>query len=493
MDSGYDAEVSCSLTSGPCHPFALNKYQMTSCVPNQCAPPCSRTELLQRNPPLRTACHLPTFCRGGPRTVSVPGLVTKSVAFCGMDDAGSGAGKIERGGTGKLATAPRGVTYERAFWLHGFGGNMGRCEWYHAFVEVTRIFQMIMEEFDVDLDRPVETFPSKQRVVIVAEEGVAKVLPACQAFRQLLTAQGHLDMGSGGCFRNGVVGLSNTAWVSGFYPLPWKPVTATMVKYMRAFRSVMLARTLNLNATQVRRIDGPAAAAALCNGKRRPRLLIMDRATSGRNRGLVNRERLEAAAMAAGFDVVAKDPQGEVADQIRFLAQFDAIFGRHGAGLAWSTMLPSYGVVVEMVAKGSGTKKEYYNKWDARDPHYYLFANWAVSGGLAYMTWEAEATAPQSVINEAKDEDWKHGPFQVTVGQAKEYAASAMRALRANARCDKWDGGDGGADSSMPPGVAHWQQSTRSDSLNPAVALPVANPPYARSSGLKSPAKPHGR
>lgn len=383
LDSGFDISITCSIIQGTCGFGALNKYKMEACVPNQCKPPCKRMDLIQRNPQLRTACHLPTFCRqdrkdgGNSKTLKVPGL-PKDVAFCGMDDAGSGGGRMEKANetlariADKVAT-PSERTYERAFWLHGFGGNTGRCEWYHSFDEVQRAFQLVMEEFQVDLDNVIETFPSRERVALIAEQGLADVLrDRCTAMRTLLEAFGTLDMNKGGCFRDGVVGLSNTAWVSGSYPLPWQPVTTNQVKYLRAFRSVMLNRVLNLNGTAVRNIDGAVATAALCDGTRKPRMLIMDRGESGHNRLLVGRERLVNAAKAIGFDVIAQDPKGNVTEQMKFIAGFDVLFGRHGAGLTWSSMLPSYGVVVEMVAKGSGHKKEYFNQWDNRDPHYYL-------------------------------------------------------------------------------------------------------------------------
>ena len=123
-----------------------------------------------------------------------------------------------------------------------------------------------------------------------------------------------------------------------------------------------------------------------------------------------------------------------------------------------------------------------------RADHFYLYTNWAVSSGLAHITWVAQTSATAAARKQAGDADWKSGPFQVTEAEAKHYVKKAWNAMRAGAGCHG---------AAMPPGAEHWTLNTglatKNNTLRPVVRpggeLEAGNPPYAKCNGgyLKQP------
>ena len=185
-------------------------------------------------------------------------------------------------------------------------------------------------------------------------------------------------------------------------------------------------------------------------------------ATTSDCRRVHNRDIIKRVAIEEGFEVDLRDFQDSkghemrprtLEEQMEDVAEFDVLMARHGAGHTWSYMLPSHGVVVEMVAKGGGDSKEYCVRWDPIDPHYHLFMNWAVNAGLAYISWESSKISDESLWMKTKKGgdrrgDWKHGVFEVDEEDAKEHVRRVKSALFANAGCPG---------ATMPDKVAHYK------------------------------------
>ncbi|KAL6639865.1 hypothetical protein ACP70R_022460 [Stipagrostis hirtigluma subsp. patula] len=85
-------------------------------------------------------------------------------------------------------------------------------------------------------------------------------------------------------------------------------------------------------------------------GRRRPRMMILERTNSRR---FMNLQEVVAAAEAAGFEVtVAGRPRASYDEFAREVNSFDAMVGVHGAGLTNCVFLPTGAVLVQIVPYG---------------------------------------------------------------------------------------------------------------------------------------------
>ena len=460
----------CVWSQTTCHPFALDKLKI-ECRPNQCLEPCrSVEEAVQRYPPLRPHCRVPLACPGG--NIAAPGL-KKATQLCGFDDMARSAFDVRNGGRGSLWA---GGTYERSFYVYGFGGAKNRCEFYHVWVAVARYFALVFEEFR----RPARTirdlaatYPSGERIVFYVNNAFAGDFRKCdhvmKLFRALSPRLVLLPPKKPPCFKNSILGLPKT-WLGNWSPLPWRPVSKSFVQTFEAMRYIMLQRILGWSHDDI--ADNDATGARICSGGKKLRLMLVQRSAS---RSIQNANLIVEAARSAGFDVIIGDHTGDVKAQLSRVASLDAMIGRHGAGLVWTPMLRPHGVLVEMIANGT-SGGEYFAKWDNRDPHYTLYANWAIGTGKSHILWESKRPAPSENKNKRLGSDWKWGQF--VVSDANEAAALINRvkaAILASAGCPN---------ASMPLLVGHWRLGTNPDLIPHLTAsgVPVDLPPYANCS-----------
>ena len=434
-------EGACVWSQATCHPFMIrDRTAKRRCVVNQCEPPCATAELAaMRFPQLRPSCRVPRFCLAASGHGARASTLPATQRMCGYDDmAAKSAFEVQPAALG--GPAP-GDAYERSFYVYGFGGKGGACEFYHVWIAVARYFALVREEFG-------GRYPAQERIIFIVNSALQGQFRKCEHVRTLFAALSPRLVFSG-CTSNAVFGLPQQ-WLGNWNPLPWRPVIASFVQTFDEMRTLMLERVLGWSADQISANDA-------CGPARTPRLFFVQR--SG-NRDILHGDVFVKAAREVGFNVTVGDHTGNLKTQMLRVATQDVLIGRHGAGLVWVPMLRKNGILVEMVARGVGnTAGEYFAQWDRRDPHFLLYANWALGSGKSYLYWEASEPAP-GVTAQVKTADWKWGTFVVDETSARRMARTLFDAVSAPCQGRR-----------LPPEVAHWDRM-----LSPHPPLPEYRP-----------------
>ena len=152
------------------------------------------------------------------------------------------------------------------------------------------------------------------------------------------------------CFDNTVMGTTTNVFVQ-WEEQPFDPL---MHRYANAFAKHMLGVfTEGLEEKTYTKHEMASPWSRVYTPRTKPKLLILLRGEeSGQTavRQLTNLEELVNIAKQAGYDVTTMSPDRTttLASQMRAVADTDVLMGVHGAGLAWSILLPPHGVLVEL-------------------------------------------------------------------------------------------------------------------------------------------------